>query len=154
MRLLRHLVFGLLFGILALGCGNSSLIKARGRVVKNGQAYTLGEGEGLRMIFVPQAPPDGNHYDSFAAVFHPDDGTFEVVGKEGQGLPVGKYTISLELMKKKEDLFKGKLLGKASPIVLEVTGASSDLLIDLDAINLDNLLKQQAKPKPVRQRQK
>jgi hypothetical protein len=154
MRVVRPLVFGFFLGIWALGCGDASLIKARGRVVKDGQAYTLAAGEGLRMIFLPQAAPDGEHYDSYPAVFHPEEGTFEVVGKEGKGLPAGKYTVSLELMKNKEDLFKGHLFGKNSPILLEVSQANHDLLIDLDAINLDNLLKQPAKPKktPVRRK--
>jgi hypothetical protein len=147
-----HLVFGLLVGALMLGCSRSSFIKARGRIVKNGEAYTLPKGEGLRMIFVPQAPPQGDHYDSYPAVFFPDKGTFEVVGKEGKGLPAGKYIVSLELMQKKEDLFRGRLLGKASPIVVEVTPANHDLLIDLDAIKLDELLKQPDRANPVRKR--
>jgi hypothetical protein len=42
-------------------------------------------------------------------------------------------------------IFQGRLLGKASPIVVEVTPANHDLLIDLDAIKLDELLNQQRK---------
>ena len=152
MRWARYLGIGIFAAALALGCsGNAaSLIKARGRVVKNGSAYTLPKGRGLRINFAPQAPPEGNRYDSYPAIFDPDKGTFEVVGKNDQGLPPGKYKVSLELMEKKEDLFNGKLTGNASPIVLEVTPANPELVIDFDAFKLDELLKQSAKTKAAR----
>jgi hypothetical protein len=148
MRCSTYVCFGLLTLSLLAGCGGSSGLKAKGRVVKNGQPLALSKGEGLRIIFAPQASPDERHYDSYAAAFSSDNGTFEVMGKDGKGMPAGKYRVSLELLQKKEDQFRGKLSGKNSPIVLDVTRENSrDLLIDLDAIKLDDLLKQPEQPK-------
>jgi hypothetical protein len=73
-------------------------------IVKGGQPYRTREGEGLRIIFAPLDPPTRVQYDCFAAAYNPDDGNFQVLGKDGQGLPPGKYRISLQLSSKKEDL--------------------------------------------------
>ena len=54
------------------------------------------------------------------------------MGKDGNGLPQGKYRVNVELLKKKEDLFKGLLTGSRSPLTCEVTSASSELVFDLD----------------------
>ena len=123
-----------------LGCGSSSTIKAKGKIVKGGQPFVIREGQGLRLIFAPQTVPEGKRYDSYAAEYHPDDGTFRVVGKDGQGLPPGKYTVSLELLQKKEDLLHGRLTGKDSPLSLEVVKGGDELVIDLDKVNFDSLL--------------
>ncbi len=72
-------------------------------------------------------------------------------GKDGKGLPRGKYRVDLQLMKSKEDLLGGKLLGKKSPYVLEVTGSSDDLVIDLDTAHFDAIL---AGDKPAKTKQK
>ena len=134
-------------GLLALGCGNSSFIKAKGRIVKGGQPFLTEEGEGLRIFFDPLELPPGHHYDSFAAIYDPDNGSFQVAGKDGQGLPPGKYRVGLQLMKSKEDRLGGALLGKKSPFTLEVTGTRDDLIIDLDQAKFDTLLAQAATPK-------
>ncbi|HEV3258425.1 MAG TPA: hypothetical protein VG013_16210 [Gemmataceae bacterium] len=146
MRTFGRLLLCLLVGLLSLGCGGSSLIKAKGRIIKGGQPYVPGAGEGLRIFFVPLEPPAGSRHDSFAAVYQPDDGTFQVMGKDGKGLPPGKYRVSLQLMKAKEDLLGGKLLGPKSPFICEVTGGHDDLAIDLDKARFDALLAP-AKPK-------
>jgi hypothetical protein len=127
-------------GLLTVGCGDSSRIKAKGRVMKGGQPYLLPEGEGFRIFFVPLDSQDGVHFDSYAAIYDPQTGSFEVHGKDGKGLPTGKYRVDLQLMKSKEDLLGGKLLGKGSPLVLEVAGKANDLVIDLDAAKFDSLL--------------
>ena len=141
-----------LIGLLAAGCGNSSLIKARGRIIKQGQTYVPPEGEGLRIFFAPLDSPNRTHYDSYAAVYDPDAGTFQVMGKDGAGLPRGKYRIDLQLMKQKEDLLGGALLGKRSPFTCEVTGNRDDIVVDLDRANFDNLLARATQPKKVRRR--
>jgi len=140
MRAFRRLLPCLLMPLLSLGCGGSSLIKAKGHITKGGQPYVAEEGQGLRIFFVPLEPASGSRHDSFAAEYHPDDGTFQVLGKDGNGLPRGKYRVSLQLMKSKEDLLAGKLLGKQSPFTCEVTGAGDDLVIDLDQAKFDRLL--------------
>jgi hypothetical protein len=122
----------LLMAFLVAGCGNSSHIKAKGRVLKGGQPYLTAQGEGLRIFFAPVEGGSGDHYDSYAALYQPADGTFQVKGKDGAGLPPGKYQVSLQLMKNKEDVFAGRYFGKKSPFTLEVTQGGGDLVIDLD----------------------
>ncbi len=131
---MRPLSRGMVLVLIALfvcGCGGDGRIKARGRIVKNGQPFHVGEGEGLRIIF---SPPEatGTTYESYVAVFDNTDGSFKVAGKDGKGLPPGKYRVALEHLKKKQDLFKGAYSGKRTPIVREVTSSSNEIVIDLD----------------------
>jgi hypothetical protein len=135
----------LLLALCLVGCNNSNLIHARGKIVKGGQPYRTEEGQGLRIFFVPLGAAD-KHYESFAAEYNPEDGSFRVVGKDGKGLPPGKYRVDLQLMENKEDLLGGKLLGPKSPFTVEVTPSSSDVVIDLDQAKFDSLL-EAAKPK-------
>jgi hypothetical protein len=118
--------------LLVCGCGGGDgRIKARGRIVKNGKPFQLGEGEGLRIVFYPPEA-SGTTYDSYVAVFDKSNGTFRVTGKDGKGLPPGKYRVSLEHVKEKKDLFNGAYSGKHTPFVGEVSGSSSEIVIDLD----------------------
>jgi hypothetical protein len=130
MRSRRSLLPMLLIGLCTVGCGGPSMIKAKGRVVKGGAPFKLGEGEGLRIFFVPLEPGESG-YDSYAAEFH-KDGTFQVKGKDGRGLPPGKYRVMLQLMKDKEDLFDGRFMGRRSPFLCEVRKASDVVVVDLD----------------------
>ncbi len=134
-------------GLLSLGCGDSSHINAKGRIIKSGQPYLAPEGTGFRVFFVPLDAPEGKHFDSFAAEYNPENGSFLVQGKDGKGLPRGKYRVDLQLMKSKEDLLGGKLLGKKSPYVVEVAGSSDELVIDLDTARFDSLLAGEKAPK-------
>jgi hypothetical protein len=136
--LIRHrFALALLPILLATGCGSSTHIQAKGRIIKGGQAYRTNSGEGLRIIFAPLEVPRDGRYDSYAAVYEPSDGTFRVKGKDGEGLPPGKYRVSLELMKNREDMFGGKLVGKKSPFTVTVTRGGDDLVIDLDKAPLE-----------------
>jgi hypothetical protein len=121
----------LLFSLFAIGCSDG-FIKAKGRVLKNGEPFRPGEGEALRIILAPFDPPAGATYDSYAAEFHPEDSSFIVKGKDGRGLPPGKYRVGVELLKKKEDQFNGRFAGAKSPFTCEVTSAASELVVDLD----------------------
>jgi hypothetical protein len=131
-RLFLRVWLALLLGFLAVGCGDSSHIKARGRILKGGQPYLTAQGEGLRIIFAPLEGGNDGHYDSYAAEYRPADGSFQVKGKDGAGLPAGKYRVSLELRKNREDVFGGRYVGKKSPFTLEVSHGGGDLVIDLD----------------------
>jgi hypothetical protein len=124
--------------LLALGCDGSSSINAKGIILKGGQPYCTRQGEGLRIIFMPLDPPTGTQYDSFAAAYDPADGTFQVLGKDGKGLPPGKYRIGMQLMSKKEDLWAGQLMGKKSPFTCEVTPSADRVVIDLDQAHLNS----------------
>ena len=122
---------GLLICCAVLGCGGS-LVKPKGRVMKGGAPFQTADGEALRVILAPADGPEGAHYDSYPALYNPDNATFQVVGKDGKGLPPGKYRVGLELIKKKEDVFKGALMGRRSPFTCEVTNSSSEIVVDLD----------------------
>jgi len=139
MNLVKRLGVCFFVGILALGCGDSGFVKARGRVIKGGEPFLADDGEGMRIVFVP-LDTSGTKYDTYAAAYDPADGSFFVMGKQDKGLPPGMYRVSIELMKKKEDLLNGKLMGAKSPLTLEVTKNSKDLVIDLDQANFDTLL--------------
>jgi hypothetical protein len=123
--------------LFAAGCGGSGPLQAKGRVVKAGQPFVLGKGEGLRMIFEPLEGGSKGHYDSYAAEFQPTSGRFQVKGKDGKGLPPGKYRVSLEHMKDRSDLFGGRFLGTKSPFTVEVTRSGGDLVVDLDKASSD-----------------
>jgi hypothetical protein len=131
MRSARCVVPCLLIGLLAIGCGKG-YINAKGRVTKGGEPFRPGEGEALRIILAPLDAPAGATYDSYAAEFNPDDSTFLVKGKDGKGLPPGKYRVGVELIKKKEDQFKGRFTGPKSPFTCEVASTASELIVDLD----------------------
>jgi hypothetical protein len=131
MHRFRFLLPCLLICLAGVGCGNSNF-SAKGRVVKGGAPFQPGEGEAVRIFFVPLDPPQGSNYDSYAGEFSNQDGTFQIKGKDGKGLPPGKYRITLQLMKNKEDLFKGALMGPKSPFTCEVKSASDDVVVDLD----------------------
>jgi hypothetical protein len=128
-----YLVFLVALGLFLGGCSGSSRIKARGRIVQGGVPYHTEEGQGLRIFFVPLKASELT-YESYAAI--PDKGgsTFQVVGKDGKGLPPGKYRVNLQLMKNKEDLFNNRLMGVDCPLVCEVPGPSGDVVVDLDQV--------------------
>jgi hypothetical protein len=140
MHLLKRLAICVLASLPATGCGDSGFVKARGHVIKGGAPFITNEGEGMRIALAPLEMTQGDKYDSYAAAYDPDDGSFFVMGKQDKGLPPGKYRVSIELMKKKEDLLNGKLLGAKSPLTLEVTTSNNNLVIDLDQANFDKLL--------------
>jgi hypothetical protein len=130
MRCIRITLAALLITSLLPGCGSN--IRARGRVVKNGQVFPLKAGEGLRIFFVPAESTSESSWETYAAVYNKDDGTFVVAGKNGNGLPPGKYRVALEHVKNRNDLFKGTYGQKQSPIFCEVAG-SQEIVVDLSS---------------------
>jgi hypothetical protein len=132
MRRQRVILATLLTALLLPGCGGS-LVKPGGRVVKGESPFLAEDGEVLHITFVP-VDVSGTTFTSYPAEYNREDGTFRVRGKDGQGLPPGKYSVTVELIKKRKDVFKGRINARTSPFQLEVTGSSSDLVIDLDKI--------------------
>jgi hypothetical protein len=130
MRLIRNGSVVLLIAVFICGCSSDGRIQARGKLVKNGAPFKLGEAEGMRIVFVPYEA-SGSTFDTYVAVFD-GNGSFKVTGKDGKGLPPGKYRVTVEHLKKKEDQFKGAFSGKKTPIVREVTNSSTEIVIDLD----------------------
>lgn len=130
MRRIRNGSLVLLIAVFAYGCGGDGRFQARGRLVKNGAPFKLGEAEGMRIVFVPvEAGP--STFDTYVAVFD-GQGSFKVTGKDGKGMPPGKYRVTVEHLKKKKDLLNGAFSGKKTPIVREVSNGSDEIVIDLD----------------------
>ncbi len=111
------------------GCG-STLLKTKGRVVKNGAPFVPGAGEVFRLTFVPMLK-EGNPSDLYAAQFNSEDGTFQVVGKDLKGMPPGKYRVWIEYKSRRQPL-KGNFDDKNSPYLYDVDAGTKELVIDLD----------------------
>jgi hypothetical protein len=123
----------LLVVLMAAGCGGPSMIQPKGRVLKNGSPLALKDDEYVNVFFVPIIADGETHPgDVYAARYNDADGTFLATGKNGKGLPPGKYRISVEHFRRKKDLLDGKFNGEKSPFVREVKDATTELTLDLD----------------------
>ncbi len=112
------------------------MIQPKGRVLKSGVPLTLKEDEYVNVFFVPVIAEGEQHPgDVYAANYNDADGTFQATGKNGKGLPPGKYKITVEHLRKKRDLLGGKFNSDNSPFVREVTDSTTELLVDLDKPN-------------------
>jgi len=77
--------------------------------------------------------PEGERpQDYYVAEYNRDDGTFRVAGKDGRGLPPGKYRVALELDRKRSDLWRGKYDADKSPYIFDVDAKTEEIVIDLD----------------------
>ncbi len=91
---LRMLFFGgiLLLG-LASGCSSGpKLVKAKGQLLLNGQPLHINAQATARLRFTLV---DDNP-STYVAYANPEDATFVVMGKDGNGIPLGKYRITFE----------------------------------------------------------
>jgi hypothetical protein len=127
---------GLVAVVVVGGCGGPRLIQPKGRVLKGGAPLALKEDEHVNVFFVPVIAEGEQHPgDVYAARYNDADGSFQATGKDGKGLPPGKYKITVEHFRKKKDLLGGKFSSDNSPFVRDVTDAATELLIDLDKPN-------------------
>ena len=115
--------------LFAGGCGEVRL-QTRGKVVKGGAAFVPPAGHFVRVTFYPLENPVG---DAYVAEVNQADATFRVAGKDGRGMPAGKYRAAVELDFKRSDKLKGKFGADNSPFVFDVTAATGELVLDLDA---------------------
>jgi hypothetical protein len=113
------------------GCG-SGTYQTRGRVLKGGAPLTVEEPDFVRVVLVP-LPEDGSKVmDWYVAEFKGSDGTFIVKGKDGKGMPPGKYRVALEHMKGRRDAFKGAFDAERSPFIVSVRSAGDEITVDVD----------------------
>jgi serine/threonine protein kinase len=99
-------------------------------IAKSGEPLQLTEDERISVAFFP-AEASGTTFDAYLTQ-RKEDGTLQVIGKDGKGMPLGKYRVSLEHFKQEKDLFKGAYSGSKSPIIREVKNGSDEIVIDLD----------------------
>ena len=137
------------------GCGSSQGTWVQGKLTKGGAKYVVPADQRLNMTFYSMEPfNDGSRTipagQAYMAVFKSEDGTFTVTGPDGQGIPPGKYRVSVtqeltrdaidkinenvqrnqKLFDRDTDMLKGQF-GAKSPIVLEIKD-STEVTIDLD----------------------
>ena len=130
MRSLRYLIAALAVGLVASGCSRP-MLQTKGRVLKGGQPFLAKEGEFVRVTFVP-VTDGGRAPDYFVAEVNREDSTFRVAGKDGRGMPPGKYRVAVELDRHRSDLLKGAFNAERSPFVFDVDDRTPEIVIDLD----------------------
>jgi hypothetical protein len=124
-----------LVGVVALmasGCGSSDAVRVSGTLVRDGKPVVVEEGQWVQMLFYEVDPKVAG--ESFPANVGPD-GSFDLPGKEGSGIPVGKYKVVIRWVTHKDrttDALKDAFTLEKSPIVVEIQG-SRNLTIDLSA---------------------
>jgi hypothetical protein len=118
------------------GCSESDLHRTRGRVTKGGEDFVPGDGEDLQIGLMPissNGTPPMNYY--FASVDQ-ETGTFTAAGPRLEGVPAGKYRVTVELMKQKKDQFEGRFDAERSPFVVEIDDDDEEIVVDLDRESL------------------
>jgi hypothetical protein len=124
---------------LLTGCGGGpkeKLVVVKGAVVEDGQAFTIAEddyeegGACLEVGFIPEKA-EAKSFFTYAA----PDGTFTMDGDMGDGIPLGKYKVSILRLGETDHesgcLWQGKFDQEKTPFTAEVTEAGGDVVIDL-----------------------
>ena len=121
------------FAWILTGCGKGDqLIRARGKVVKNGEEFIPDDDESLQVCFIPITDDGKPPRNWYAAEVDPSTGAFYASGAEKKGMPPGKYRVMVELKKNRKDLLKGKFDALKSPFVFEIDDDSEPMVIDLE----------------------
>ena len=83
-------------------------------------------------MFVPLPEAGERATDFYMATVNLQDATFQAAGKDGRGVPPGKYRIAIEHLRNRKDLLKGAFDSERSPFVRDVNGQTGELVLDLD----------------------
>jgi hypothetical protein len=127
----------ILFGLISVisGCGGSGpvLLKAKGKVVKGGDAFIpLDEDIRVQLSFVPVSDDGTPPRNWYIAKVDQNTGTFSTDGAHALGMPPGKYRAVVELKRDRKDTLNGKFDVLHSPFVFHIDGKSGEIVIDLD----------------------
>jgi hypothetical protein len=141
--------------VLSSGCGDASnTIWVTGNLLKGGAKYEAPADQLVGVTFVAlevkdQAGKTVGTNEPYQADYDPADGSFSVAGKEGKGIPPGRYRIAVTQKMKREafdaanpkpkrkgpnretDTLNNKFGLDTSPITREIPKSTS-LEIDLD----------------------
>jgi len=136
------------------GCGGSGepVVWVTGSLLKGGSKYQVPSDQDVTITFnaIEIQTASGKVVAStepFVALFDQKAGTFKVPGKDGSGIPPGKYRISItskmlrealntskakqKPMDREKDYLEDKFGPATSPIIREIK-SSTDLTIDMD----------------------
>lgn len=120
------------------GCG-PSLIKVKGRILRGGKPQLGEKNDAVMVVFYPYSEGGAGPEEAYTANFSSArDGSFEIRGKTGKGIPPGKYRIGVKLLYgrgDKKDRLRGEFGPQNSTIVREITSSIKEVLVDLDAPN-------------------
>ncbi len=97
------------------GCGSGDNIWVTGMLQKGGEMYKPPDGHKLALYFCPM-PGEASATrtgDVEMADYDPRDGSFTVPGREGYGIPPGKYRIAVVETVRREALDKLKEASKS-----------------------------------------
>jgi hypothetical protein len=149
---------GFVVGLLS-GCGGKPLVKVHGKVTMKGEplqagqrksgsapAMMMGNGElvkveqmeSLSVVFYPLTPAgETDKKAEFYWAGVDPDGSYKVLGKEGGGLPPGKYRISVSLPTAftNVDELRGAFGPDNSKIIRDIPGEPREQEINIDLGN-------------------
>ena len=127
---------------LIMGCGGESgetaegRTKPQGRILNNGlpvevDTHNLPPGDpGMQVTFIKIDSADAGA-EHVAQIIDASQGTFEVIGADGKGIPTGKYRVAIVMAPVGgKDVFQGKYSRKKSPIEIDVQ-EGADVVIDI-----------------------
>ncbi len=141
--------------ILLPGCGQGGrTVWVTGKLIEGGAKYETPANQRITITFVASEIQDGQgklvaSTEPYMALYDPTDGSFKVPGRDGSGIPPGKYRVAITSKMDREALNTASPKGKrrsmdrdkdcldnkfgvtTSPIIREIRG-SADLTIDLD----------------------
>jgi hypothetical protein len=125
-------VFAILLVLLLVsGCSSDGKLRTRGKILKGGIPYVAEETDIVHVTFVPIPEGGARPMDYHIAAFNKADGTFVASGKDGKGVPPGKYRIAIEHLRQRKDLLNGAFGTENSPFVREVKSGSDVLTLDI-----------------------
>ncbi len=107
--------------------------KVKGNLLFNGTPFVSKHNGSLTVKFIPIVE-EGQPFDTFIADVNREDGSFVVVGRAEDGIPVGKYRISIDQMvmnmPPEVEAMNRRFSPEVSRIIREITG-NETIQIDL-----------------------
>lgn len=130
-----------ILALLASACGKKDQVaegrtKPKGRVLENGLPIQVNTDNmppgdpGMKVTFIRVGSVEAGE-EIQAQILEAREGSFQLIGADGKGIPPGKYRVSISLGPDGgQDLLKGKYSREKSKIEVDVK-EGEDLVIDL-----------------------